>query len=73
LVAALALMLLVTPALVVLAVSSQADWAFVAALATFAAGLVMVGGLVAPGRSSFRGGTKIWQNDGMPGGGAGGV
>jgi hypothetical protein len=69
LLAALALILLATPALVVVALSREAGWAFIAALATFAAGLVTMGALVAPGRSSFHAGTKIWQNDGLPGGG----
>jgi hypothetical protein len=69
----LSLMLVATPAMVVVALAGGADWAFIVALATFAAGLVTVGGVIAPGRSSFHGGTKIWQNDGLPGGGAGGV
>jgi len=69
----LALILLATPAMVVAALTTGADWAYIAALATFAAGLITVGGVIAPGRSSFQGGTKIWQNDGLPGRGAGGL
>jgi hypothetical protein len=68
----LALILLATPAAVLVALVSGAGWAFVAALATFTTGLFVLGGVIAPGRSSFHGGTKIWQNDGLPGGGAGG-
>jgi hypothetical protein len=67
------MMLLGTPGMVVAALVTGADWAFIAALATFAVGLFTVGGVIAPDRSSFRGGTKIWQNDGLPGGGAGGA
>lgn len=67
----LALVLLGTPAMVVAALTTGADWAYIAAFATFAAGLITVGGVIAPGRSSFHGGTKIWQNDGLPGGGGG--
>jgi len=68
----LVLILLGTPAMIVAALATSADWAYIAALATFAVGLITVGGVIAPGRSSFHGGTKIWQNDGLPGGGAGG-
>lgn len=73
LLAGLGLILLATPAMVVVALASGADWAFIVALATFTAGLVTVGAVIAPGRSSFHGGTKIWQNDSLPGGGAGGL
>ncbi len=72
LLAGMALMFLGTPAMVALALVSGADWAILAALGAFVAGLVTVGGIIAPGSSSFHGGTKIWQNDGVPGGGAGG-
>lgn len=71
LLAGLALILLGTPTLVVVALTTGADWPFIAALATFTAGLLTVGRIIAPGRSSFRAGTKIWQNDGLPGGGGG--
>jgi hypothetical protein len=71
LLAGLAMVLLATPAFVVLAVFNGAGWAFIAALAAFAAGLVTVGAVLTPDRSSFHAGTKIWQNDGLPGGGAG--
>lgn len=69
----LALMLLGTPAVVLVALVTGADWAVIAVLATFALGLFTVGGVTARGRSSFHAGTKIWQNDGLPGGGAGGA
>jgi membrane protein YdbS with pleckstrin-like domain len=62
------LILLATPAMVVIALMSEAAWAFIAALATFAVGLLAIVSVIAPGRSSFHGGTKIWQNDGLPGG-----
>lgn len=73
LLAGLALMLLGAPAMVAVALVSGADWAILAALGTFVVGLVTVGGIIAPGRSSFHGGTKIWQNDGFAGGGGGGA
>jgi len=66
LLAGLALILLGTPTLVVVAVATEADWAFIAAFVTFASGLLTAGRVIAPGRSSFRAGTKIWQNDGRP-------
>lgn len=69
----LALMLLGTPAMVAVALMTGAGWALIAALAAFTAGLVTVGGVFAPGSSSFQAGTKVWQNDGLPGGGAGGA
>ncbi len=59
------------PAMVAVALVSGADWAILAALGAFVAGLVTVGGIIAPGSSSFHGGTKIWQNDGGAGGGGG--
>jgi len=73
LLAGLASMLLGAPALVAVALVSGADWAILAALGAFVVGLVIVGGIIAPGRSSFHGGTKIWHNDGVPGGGGGGA
>jgi hypothetical protein len=73
LLAGLALMFLGAPAMVVVALVSGADWAILAALGVFAVGLVTVGGTIAPGRSSFHGGTKTWQNDGVAGGGGGGA
>ncbi|MDQ4006543.1 MAG: hypothetical protein M3211_00435 [Actinomycetota bacterium] len=63
------LLLVATPATVIVILTTAADWAFVAAILTFAAGLVVLGTVVAPDRTSFRGGTKVWQNDGLPGGG----
>ena len=63
------LLLVATPAMVIVILTTAAEWAFVAAIVTFAAGLVVLGTVVAPDRTSFRAGTKIWQNDGHPGGG----
>lgn len=68
LLAGLALMLLGTTPFVIVALATEADWAFIAAIVTFAAGLLTVVRIIAPGSSSFRAGTKIWQNDGLPGG-----
>lgn len=69
----LVLMLLGAPAMVAVALLTGAAWAFIAALAAFVAGLVTVGGVFAPGRSDFHAGTKLWQNDVLPGGGGGGA
>ena len=69
--AGLFLLLVATPAMVIVILTTAADWAFVAAIVTFGAGLVVLGTVVAPDRTSFRAGTKIWQNDGLPGGGGG--
>lgn len=66
LLAGLTLILLGTPAVVVVALVTEADWAFVVALLTFMVGLFTMGGIIAPGRSSFHACTKIWQNDGRP-------
>ena len=60
-------------AMVAVALLTGAAWAFIAALAAFVAGLVTVGGVFAPGRSTFHAGTKLWQNDVLPGGGGGGA
>ncbi len=73
LLAGLTLLFVSTPAMVVVALATEADWAFIAPFLTFTVGLFTLGGLIAAGRSSFHGGTKIWQNDGLPGGGAGGA
>jgi len=65
-------LLLLAVAGIVVAVAIDAGWLLAVGLATFVAGLLTLGSVLAPERSSFRGGTKLWQNDGQPGGGAGG-
>lgn len=67
------LLLAAAPTLFVVAAVTEAGWALLAGMACAACGLVTVGQVLAPQRTSFRGGTKIWQNDGLPGGGAGGL
>ena len=68
-VVAVLLLLVVTPVMVVVLLTTAAEWAFIAAIGAFAAGLVVLGNVVAPDRSTFRAGTRVWQNDGLPGGG----
>jgi predicted membrane-bound mannosyltransferase len=63
----LMMMLAVTPALVLIGMVAKIDWPFLAAAATFVVGLVVLGQVLAPGRSSFRAGSNMWQNE--PGGG----
>ena len=67
------LLLVAAPMLFAVAVTTEAGWAMLAGLVCAVAGLLMVGRVFAPQRASFRAGTKIWQNDGLPGGGAGGL
>lgn len=67
----LSLLLVGTPAMVLISLQTKADWAYVGVLATFCVGVFMIGAAVVPTRSSFRAGTKVWQNDGLPGGGGG--
>jgi hypothetical protein len=59
------LVLLAAPALFVVWVTTETDRALLAGLVCGVAGLVLVGQVLVPQR---RGGTKIWQNDGLPGG-----
>ncbi|MGH3314664.1 MAG: GNAT family N-acetyltransferase [Nocardioidaceae bacterium] len=66
-----ALLLLAVGGLVV-PVVIDAGWLLAVALAAVVAGLLTIGSVLAPQRSSFRAGTKLWQNDGQPGGGDGG-
>jgi hypothetical protein len=63
------LLLVAAPTLFVVAATTEARWALPAGLACAISGLVTVGQVLMPQRASFRGGTKIWQNDGLPGGG----
>jgi hypothetical protein len=63
----LVLMLAAAPALVLLGIVAKIDWLFLAAPATCVVGLVVLGQALAPGRSSFRAGPQMWQNE--PGGG----
>jgi hypothetical protein len=72
LVLGVALLLVAAPTLFVIAATTEADWAFLPGLACALGGLVAIGQVLTPQRSSFRAGTKIWQNDGVPGGGGGG-
>jgi ribosomal protein S18 acetylase RimI-like enzyme len=67
-----ALLLLAVVGLVV-AAAIDAGWLLYVALAAIVAGLLTIGSVFAPHRSSVRAGTKIWQNDGQPGGGGGGL
>lgn len=70
-VAGVVLLLVAAPALFVAAVNADANWAVLAGLGCALCGLIAVGQILMPQRSSFRAGTKIWQNDGLPGGGGG--
>jgi hypothetical protein len=65
------LLLVAAPTLFVIAASTEAGLALLAGLACALVGLVAIGQVLMPQRTSFRAGTKIWQNDGLPGGGAG--
>jgi uncharacterized protein (DUF58 family) len=67
-----ALLLLAGVGLVV-AAAIDAGWLLYVALAATVAGLLTIGSVVAPDTSSFRAGRKLWQNDGNPGGGGGGL
>lgn len=66
-------LLLLAVAGLVVAPAVDAGWLLVVALAAGVVGLLAMGSVLAPTRSSFRGGTKLWQNDGNPGGGGGGA
>ena len=66
------LLLVAAPTLFVVAAKTAVDWALIVGLVVGAVGLIMVGQALVPDRASFHGGTKIWQNDGLPGGGGGG-
>jgi hypothetical protein len=65
------LLLVAAPTLFVVAATVEAGWALLAGLVCALVGLVAVGQVFVPQRASFRAGTKIWQNDGLPGGGGG--
>jgi hypothetical protein len=65
-------LLLLAVAGFVVAAAVDAGWLLALALAAVVGGLLTIGSVLAPERSSFRAGTKIWQNDGQPGGGGGG-
>ena len=62
------LLVVAAPTLFVVWVTTETDRALLASLACGLAGLVLVGQVLLPQRASFRGGTKIWQNDGLSGG-----
>ena len=66
------LLLVAAPTLLVVAAKTAADSMLIVGLVVGAIGVIMVGQALLPGRSTFHGGTKIWQNDGLPGGGSGG-
>jgi len=66
------LLLVAAPTLFVVAATTEAGWALLAGLACAFVGLVAVGQVFMPQRAGFRAGTKIWQNDGLPGGGGAG-
>jgi uncharacterized membrane protein HdeD (DUF308 family) len=68
--AGLAMVLVAAPVLFVVAAVAQATWAFLGGLAMVAAGLLTVGHPLRRDHNTH--GTKIWQNDGQPGGGAAG-
>jgi hypothetical protein len=66
------ILLLLAVAGFVLAAAIDSGWLLAVALAAVVAGLLTIGSVFAPERSSVRAGTKMWQNDGQPGGGGGG-
>lgn len=73
LVGGLLLLLVAAPGLFVVAVAADANWAVLSGVGCVLCGVIVVGQALLPDRASFRAGTKIWQNDGLPGGGAGGI
>jgi len=73
LVGGLLLLRVAAPGLFVVAVAADANGAVLAAVGCVLCGVVVVRQALLPQRASFRAGTKIWQNDGLPGGGAGGI
>ena len=65
------LLLVAAPTLFVVWATTEANRAVLAGIGCTVAGLVAVGQVLLPQRASFRAGTKIWQNDGIPTGGTG--
>ena len=65
-------LLLLAVACLLLAAAVNAGWLLALAAAALVAGLLTIGSVFTPDRSSQRAGTKIWQNEGTPGGDGGG-
>lgn len=67
--AGLAMLLAGAPVLFVVAAVADAGWALLGGLAMVVVGLLLVGQPGGRGRNTH--GTRIWENDGLPGGGTG--
>ncbi len=65
-----ALIVIVGPVLFLVAVLTEGVWAWVASLGSVALGLMLIVQALMPDRNVH--GTKVWQNDGLPGGGGAG-